>query len=237
MPFPGDLTTITVTASYPNIAGQPQSGLVKFDPQQPIADSTGDVILTGAVVQKVYNGVMQPVILPCTDNLTSPTNFQYKITETFGTQTRSYYVYLPHSLGSTVDLSSLSPVEPVTAMAAYMPLAGGQFTGAVEPAVASLTDAAMITVAAAAGNILTVTLGGNRTLATPTGGADGQVIRFRITQDGSGSRTLSFASGYEFTTSLPAPVLSTSPGATDVLLFEYNAAKSKWVLLAYLLGE
>lgn len=237
MPLPGDLTTITVTASYPNIGGQPQSGLVKFDPGQPVADSTGKVILTGPVTARVYNGTMQPVVLPCTDNATSPTNFQYKITETIGSNSRTYYVYLPHSLGASVDLSGLSPVEPVTSMAAYMPLAGGQFTGSVEPAVATLTDAATITVAAAAANVLTVTLGGNRTLATPTGGADGQVIRFRITQDGTGSRTLSYAAGYEFTSSLPAPVLSTSPGATDVLLFEYNAAKSKWVLLAYLLGE
>jgi hypothetical protein len=47
MPIPGDLTTITVTASYPNIAGQSQTGHVSFDPGQPVADSTGKVILTG----------------------------------------------------------------------------------------------------------------------------------------------------------------------------------------------
>ena len=236
MGLPGDLTTITVTSSYPNISGQPQHGLVTFDPQQPIADGTGNVILTGAAVQRVYNGVMQPVVLPCTDNTTSPTGFQYKITEAIGSNSRVYYVYLPHSLGSTVDLSDLSAVLPVTTMAAYMPLAGGAFTGGVEPAVVALTDAATITVAAAAGNVFAVTLGGNRALAAPTGGVDGQVIRFRVTQDGTGSRTLSYASGYEFSASLPAPVLSTSAGAVDVLLFEYNAAKSKWLLLAYSLG-
>lgn len=111
MPFPGDLTTITVTASYPTIAGQPQTGLVTFDPQQVIADSTGKVILTGAVIQQIFNGTMQPIVLPCTDNSTlNPTGFSYKVTEAIGASTRSYQVQLPHTLGTTVDLSSLTPV-------------------------------------------------------------------------------------------------------------------------------
>jgi hypothetical protein len=115
MPLPGDLTSITVTASYPNIAGQPQTGLVKFDPGQPVSDGTGKVILTGAVTCYVFNGVMQPVILPCTDNAgLNPTGFLYKITETLGTNVRSYSVYLPHTLGSTVDLSSLTPQTAVS---------------------------------------------------------------------------------------------------------------------------
>src|SRR6185312_4435838 len=237
MPLPGDLTTITVTATYPNIAGQPQSGSVTFDPGVVVTDSTGHVILTGAVIQQVWNGVMRPVVLPCTDNGTlSPPGFQYKITEKIGAATRSYYVFLPSTLGVTVDLSALTPVEPVTLMAAYMPLAGGTFTGDVNPAVVPLTDGASIAVPATAGNVFTVTLGGNRTLAAPTGGVDGQLLRLRVTQDSTGSRNLSYASAYEFSVTLPAPVLSTSPNTTDVLLFEYDAAKSKWLFLAFAPG-
>lgn len=116
MSLPGDLTTITVTGSFPNIAGQPQAGSVTFDPGQPVADSGGLVILTGAVTRQVWNGKMQPVALPCTDNAgLNPTGFPYLVTEKIGLNTRSYPVFLPHTLGATVDLSQLSPAVGVPA--------------------------------------------------------------------------------------------------------------------------
>lgn len=111
MPLPVDLNTITVTAAYPNIAGQPQSGYVTFDPGAVVTDSTGHVILTGAVRCNVVNGVLQPPTLPCTDNGgLNPTGFAYTVTEVIGLSKRSYQVELPHTIGATVDLSSLSPV-------------------------------------------------------------------------------------------------------------------------------
>ena len=95
-------------------------------------------------------------------------------------------------------LSSLIPVSSGASFQAYMPLSGGQFTGPVEAAVVSLTDAASISVNAALGNLFRVTLGGNRTLANPSGGTDGQMIRVEVTQDGSGSRTLAYGTAYDF---------------------------------------
>jgi hypothetical protein len=114
MALPGDLTTISVTSAYPAVDGTPLAGTVTFDAGQPIADSTGKVIFSGSVTKSVFNGTMQPVVLPCTDNSTlNPTNFQYAITETLNGNTRPvYYVSLPHSLGATVDLSALSPGSP-----------------------------------------------------------------------------------------------------------------------------
>ena len=113
---------------------------------------------------------------------------------------------------------------------------GGTLTTYLAPAIVALTDGATIAVNAALGNLFTVTLGGNRTLANPTNPVDGQVIRFRITQDGTGSRTLSYGGAYAFTSQVAQPTLTTTAGATDELGFEYDAALSSWVLTAYVLN-
>jgi len=86
----------------------------------------------------------------------------------------------------------------------------------------ALTDAATITVDASKGNNFRVTLGGNRTLANPTNLIDGQVINFRIIQDGTGSRTLAYGSNYKFPGGT-APVLSTAAGAFDMMSCQYDA--------------
>lgn len=118
----------------------------------------------------------------------------------------------------------------------YAPLAGATFTGAISPAVVVLSDGSSISVNAALGNVFTVTLGGNRTLANPTNPTDGQFIRFLVTQDSTGSRTLSFGTAYDFSTSLPSPTLSTAAGTTDVLGFHYSATMSKWLFIAFVNG-
>ena len=108
--------------------------------------------------------------------------------------------------------------------------------GAVAPAVVALSDAATIAVDASQGNDFRVTLGGNRTVGTPSNPADGQKITFQVTQGTGGPYTLSWASGYEFSAGLPQPTLSTTAGDTDLLCFIYNGSKSAWLLAAFLNG-
>lgn len=82
----------------------------------------------------------------------------------------------------------------------------------------ALADAATITPNFAAGNNFSLTLGGNRTLANPTNLIAGQAGTIVITQDGTGSRTLSYGNYWKYpggTGSIPS--LSTAAGATDVL--------------------
>jgi hypothetical protein len=135
--------------------------------------------------------------------------------------------------GSTGKAADASHVHPATGLAQ---LSGAVFTGRVAVAVVALTDAATILVNAALGNDFRITLGGSRTLGNPGNPADGQKIIFQVTQDGAGGRVLSFGNAYEFCTALPSPTLSTTPGATDVLGFVYNAAKGKWLLIAFVNG-
>jgi hypothetical protein len=108
--------------------------------------------------------------------------------------------------------------------------------GAVAPTVVALADAATIAVDASQGNDFRVTLGGNRTMSTPANPANGQQIIFQITQGSAGSSAVTWDTGYEFSTGLPQPTLSSTAGQTDLLGFIYNATKGKWLLAAFVNG-
>jgi hypothetical protein len=103
------------------------------------------------------------------------------------------------------------------------------------PQVVALTDAATILVNAALGNDFRVTLGGNRTMGAPSNPADGQVITFLLTQDATGSRTVTWNAVYDFGAT-GAPVLTTTAGDTDAVGFKYDAAKTSWCCLGSALG-
>lgn len=89
-----------------------------------------------------------------------------------------------------------------------------QLTGRFAVEVATLTDGATITPDFGANQNFTVTLGGNRTLANPSNMVVGQVGSFFIVQDGTGSRTLSYGSSYDFGSGT-APTLTTTASAVD----------------------
>jgi hypothetical protein len=108
--------------------------------------------------------------------------------------------------------------------------------GAVAPAVVFLTDAGTIAVDASLGNDYRVTIATSRTMGNPSNAMDGQQVIFQITQGSSGSAAITWGSGYEFSTGLPQPTLSTAAGKTDVLGFIYNATKGTWLLAAFVNG-
>lgn len=106
-------------------------------------------------------------------------------------------------------------------------------SGGILKRVVALTDGANIATSADNGDVFTVTLGGNRTMDNPTGTpTDGQQIVYRIKQDATGSRTLTWGTAFRFSNDVPVPTLSTAAGKTDYVGFQYNATDSKWDCLA-----
>jgi hypothetical protein len=131
-----------------------------------------------------------------------------------------------------------------TAVSASLPLTGGTLSGplvvggALSTTPVALTDAATIAVNAALSDVFTVTLGGSRTLGTPSNPTSGQSITVEVTQPGSGGPyTLSYSGGYAFTASTPQPSLSTTAGDTDYISFIYNATSSLWICTGYVLTQ
>ncbi len=93
----------------------------------------------------------------------------------------------------------------------------------------TLVDAATITPKCTTTDVAIVTLGGNRTIANPSGVAtSGQELLFRIKQDATGSRTVTWDTKYRFSTDIPRPTLSTTASKTDYIRFTYNSEDDKW---------
>ena len=86
--------------------------------------------------------------------------------------------------------------------------------GVLAPTITTLTDGATITPAFSDSCNFTVTLGGNRTLANPTGLVAGQSGSIFIVQDTTGSRTLAYGSYWDFAAGV-APTLTTTANAVD----------------------
>jgi hypothetical protein len=105
-----------------------------------------------------------------------------------------------------------------------MHLAGAETaTGAKRGAVVSLTDGANIATDLALGNNFSVTLAGNRTLDNPTNLVAGQSGVIKITQDGTGSRTLAYGSYWDFAGGT-APTLTTTANAVDILAYYVDSS-------------
>ena len=80
--------------------------------------------------------------------------------------------------------------------------------------VVSLTDAASVSISFDQASNFAITLAGNRTLSTPTNAVVGSGGSIFIKQDGTGSRTLSYATEWTFAGGT-APTLTTTASAVD----------------------
>ena len=92
-----------------------------------------------------------------------------------------------------------------------------QLTGRSYSDLDTLTDGPTITVDWLLGNTFTVTLGGNRTIAF-SNDVNGQLIKLRLKQDGTGSRTITWPGGISWSGG-SEPTLTTSANKADWIGF------------------
>ena len=93
-----------------------------------------------------------------------------------------------------------------------------EYTAAHNFKATTLTDAATIAWDLSSNQVAKVTLTGGRTLSNPTFAKDGGVYVLFVTQDGAGSRTLTYGSDYRWGYGLP-PILTATPNRMDILTF------------------
>lgn len=74
------------------------------------------------------------------------------------------------------------------------------------------------------------------TLSNPTSAEDGQIIIWRIQQDATGSRVITYDTSFKFGTDVPSAVLSTAPNATDYVAVRYNANTTKFDVISFIRG-
>lgn len=95
----------------------------------------------------------------------------------------------------------------------------------VTPVVADV--AGNVTPDATASNNFEYRLTGNLVLGNPTGPVSGQVLNFRLKQDATGGRTITWPGKFKFPEGA-APLLSTPPGAVDFVSAYYCAADDRY---------
>ena len=178
-----------------------------------VAGNTGVTIPAGTVALYVTNGVTTQAVEKT--NLSSLTvtgaaRFDSTVTVSGAVDFKT-----------NISVGGTAVVGGAAQFASTVTVSGkGKFmTGALTPIV-TLTDAASVATDLNTGNVFYVTLGGNRTLAAPTEtttniGAVGQIF---IQQDGTGSRTLSYNTVFQFPDA-SVPVLSTAANAVDTLFY------------------
>ena len=92
----------------------------------------------------------------------------------------------------------------------------------------TLSDGANIAWDLSQNQVVSVTLGGNRTLDNPTNQKDGATYIITIKQDATGSRTLSFGGAYQFPGGT-APTLTAAANSEDVLTFVSDGTNMKGI--------
>lgn len=109
--------------------------------------------------------------------------------------------------GDTTGLLAFAPVNGLTS-----------FGGTGYAPTTTLTDGSTINWATTTSQVAVVTLGGNRTMAAPTGLVNGGFYSLAVYQDGTGSRTMSWNSVFKWAGGT-APTLSTAASAKDFFVF------------------
>lgn len=131
--------------------------------------------------------------------------------------------------GTIVYVTDGTPGFYVRASGAWLLLGSGGSSDTVS----SISYAASITPDLTAGNIFAVgTLTGNITINAPTGTlTDGKRITFRLNQDATGGRTITWNAVFRFGIDLASTDLSTSPSVENRIVFQYNSTSAKWEAL------
>jgi hypothetical protein len=130
MAIPANLSTLTVTGTYIDIAGNPIAGQVKFTPRAVIKDTTLNYILINSTITVTLdaNGSFSKSLIVTDDADASPTGFTYYVEEAF-VGGRSFDMLLPAATaGGTLDLADVSPAVANSGSAALY-VTSTQFNG------------------------------------------------------------------------------------------------------------
>ena len=125
--------------------------------------------------------------------------------------------------GVTSTATELNLLDGKTVVGDALLAGGNAWAGAQRSPISALTDASTIAVDFNNANNFSVTLAGNRELGQPSNQNVGQSGSIFITQDGTGSRTLSYHADWDFAGGT-APTISSTAGAVDRIDYIVAAA-------------
>jgi hypothetical protein len=249
------LNQVTLTLDvYDGSGSLIQAGQALFTPSSPLTDTTDHLYIWQSPVAVSLvppagageDWLPTVTLYSCDSTSLQPEGWAWQVAFQAPGAPPGFSFFLDYSNGADQYLDDQTPVYSVTTMQGYMPLPSGTpsagqvpvATGSGEASawgaassgsgLVTLTDAATVAVNAAAGSVFRLTLGGNRTLGTPSNPVDGQRVIFEIIQGSGGGFTLGFSAAYAFPASVPQPSFSTTAGQRDFVSFIYDGLESLW---------
>lgn len=121
MPYPSNVATVTVTATYVNSDGTVPGGTVTFTPNVVLQDGTGSVIVDvhPLVATLDVNGHFSVTLMATDDTHISPTGWSYNVVENIPGCNRNYFLQFP-AAQTPVDLSTKAPVQTPPTVVQYV---------------------------------------------------------------------------------------------------------------------
>jgi hypothetical protein len=134
--------------------------------------------------------------------------------------------------------SGAGAVASVFARTGAVVAAAGDYTIPFLVRTVTVAYAATVTPNADTTDVLNIgALTNNITVANPTGTpVDGQNLRVRFRQDGTGGWTSTFGANFAFGTDVTTALIPTTASAKYEMLFTWNATDSKWRATAIVRG-
>ena len=156
-------------------------------------------------------------------NTTSNTVTSVSLTANLGyTQANAAYTAANTKLANTANTFYAGylnfPIGAGISIGVGTPITDIYLNGSAAAVINTLVDGATVTPIFGANNNFTLTLGGNRAIANPTGPTPGQSGTIYIIQDGTGGRTLTWGNTWRFQGNT-APTLSTAANSVDMLVY------------------
>lgn len=131
---------------------------------------------------------------------------------------------------ATLDAAALSVARAIT----FRDVAGSVAIDG-KPRRQSVTFATTMSLDCSLFDVFDITLTGNATINF-TNGADGQAVKVRLKQDGTGSRIVTWGSMVRFGSDISGLTLTTAVNKTDHVGLVHHATDSKYDLVAYARG-
>ncbi|MGK5728936.1 hypothetical protein [Streptomyces sp. URMC 124] len=134
MPFPSGASTIILTINRPVPAGGAAAqGRIILSPSAVLVDAARKAVYSGASTITISSSGTAAVVLLTTDSPgVLPTGWRWRVDEQLAGARRTYWIELPSTLGSTVDLAEVSPVSQPDGTGQSLPPtgpAGGALAG------------------------------------------------------------------------------------------------------------
>ena len=242
-PSTGAFTTLTYSATFTG-AGQASLGYITLTGGSAVLSNLGFYRSAANTIGVASNGVERL-------QLDGSGNWSFKMVSGGNTMsltngTTTFQMYLENLLnGANIGLGTNHPLGIITnGVVVARFAAGGGLTilapatttipalvatgGASTPSVSVTFSATAMVVNCALSNVFATTFTANVTTApTISNPSDGQTINWFITQDATGSRTMTWPTSFKWPSAV-AGVLSTTANAVDLVVATYRSATGFW---------